>query len=147
MSFAIRSLTLFLIISSHLVIATSQDFFTKSYYVYIVNGLPDNTFLLKFRCQSKDDDLGTHFLRVGEDFHWKFSVNFRLSTLFFCHFYWHSKDRSFVVFDVPNRAPKCELGKANVNGSCYWLVRTDGFYFCNYRADPNSRDWVKVHYW
>ena len=48
---------------------TSQDFFTKSYYVYIINGLPDNTFVLKFRCQSKDDDLGTRFLRVGEDFH------------------------------------------------------------------------------
>lgn len=147
MSFAIRSLTLFLILSSHLVIITSQDLFTKSYYVYIINGLPDNTFLFKFHCQSKDDDLGTRFLRVGEDFHWKFSVNFRLSTLFFCHFYWHSKDKSIVVFDVPNRALKCERSRANVNGSCYWLVRADGFYFCNYRADPNSRDWEKVHYW
>ena len=59
-------------------------------------GLPG----LQFRCQSGDDDLGYHTLNTMEECHFSFTVDFWDNTLFFCHFYWNSKDLSFVVFDT-----------------------------------------------
>ncbi|KAG5524852.1 hypothetical protein RHGRI_031504 [Rhododendron griersonianum] len=51
---------------------------------------------MTFRCQSKDDDMGTRTTKYREDFHWRFVPNVWGKTLYFCHFYWGSKQRVFV---------------------------------------------------
>ncbi|GFQ08782.1 hypothetical protein PHJA_003022200 [Phtheirospermum japonicum] len=104
--------------------------------VYVVNNLPSNSPLLDLRCQSGDDDLGNKTLRVNENFHWTFCQNFFGRTLFFCHFYWGSKQRVFTVF------------KTNpFKGSYvthYWLAKKDGFYFSN---DNVTQTFTKKYDW
>ncbi|CAI9290541.1 unnamed protein product [Lactuca saligna] len=53
---------------------------------------------LEFRCQSKDDDLGMVTRNAGEIYDIKFCLNVWKSTVFFCHFYWESKQRMFEVW-------------------------------------------------
>ncbi|GFQ03566.1 hypothetical protein PHJA_002500400 [Phtheirospermum japonicum] len=141
---------IFLNISQILVGACTSAFVT----VYVVNNLPPNS-LLNLHCQSKDDDLGDHTLavnqvfnwsfyddlgnktlRVNENFHWTFCQNFFGRTLFFCHFYWGSKQRVFTVF------------KTNpFKGSYvthYWLAKKDGFYFSN---DNVTQTFTKKYDW
>ncbi|KAM7466306.1 hypothetical protein LguiB_013868 [Lonicera macranthoides] len=103
-------------------------------------GLPKNTDLLEFRCQSKDDDLGYRKLHVGEGYYWKFKDNFFGITLYFCHFYWQKKEKVFNVF---NRDTVCDVVTGDIH-KCYWLVKPDGFYFTNYKANPTSPDWKKL---
>ncbi|KAM7462284.1 hypothetical protein LguiA_030405 [Lonicera macranthoides] len=112
--------------------------------VHIVNGLPDNTWWLVFRCQSKDDDLGYHQLLVGQEYYWKFRVNFFRTTLFFCHFYWENKDKIFNVFKASTAFPDCSPVHDDPP-RCFWLVKDDGFYFSKKMVDPNSLDWEKLY--
>lgn len=149
MSFnGIRNLTLFLILSSHLSCTKCEELFNflKGFNVHIVNGLPDNTHQFFFRCQSGDDDLGYHSLLVGEEYHWKFRINLFGDTLFFCHFYWQNKDKSFDVFNGNIYFPSCDAVKDGYH-QCYWLAKDDGFYFCDYMADLKSHDWEKFDSW
>ncbi|KAM7466309.1 hypothetical protein LguiB_013871 [Lonicera macranthoides] len=91
--------------------------------IHIVNGLPDNTYSLVFRCQSKDDDLGEHQLLVGQEYYWKFHVNFFKTTLFFCHFYWGDQDNVFDVFRASTPFPDCSPA-ADDTPRCYWKKNT-----------------------
>ena len=121
--------------------------FTQGVSVHIINGLPSNNNPLNFRCQSKDDDLGYHTLLVGEEYYWEFHLNFFIpNTLFFCHFYWQSKDKSFDVFDGLMKFPSCNHPSLH-DIKCFWLVKADGFYFSEHRGDPNSPDWNKLVSW
>ncbi|KAM7462271.1 hypothetical protein LguiA_030392 [Lonicera macranthoides] len=145
--YAMKSFGLFIFLFIHISYTKCEEklFNVHKYEVHIVNGLPDNTNLLEFRCQSKDDDLGYHTLLVGEEFYWKFRDNFFGRTLFFCHFYWQDKDKAF---DVYNSHIYCQtLGNHGGTPKCYWLAKADGFYFSNYNAVPISTDWKKVESW
>ena len=88
-----------------------------------------------FVAKSKDDDLGTHTLRTGQEFNWEFTPNFFGRTLFFCHFYWDTKDKSFAVFD--NRLSY--LCSKTFNSNCYWVVKPDGFYLSNNAGSLGSK--------
>ncbi|KAL7175052.1 hypothetical protein ACSBR2_028788 [Camellia fascicularis] len=59
--------------------------------VHVISNVPNP---LRVRCQSKDNDFGMHTLNNGQDFFWRFRPR---HTLFFCHFYWGSKDKMFDV--------------------------------------------------
>jgi len=142
---AIRRLNLFIFLFFHISNTECRDMFTTyKYEVHIFSWLPDNTDLLEFRCQSKDDDLGYHKLHVGEGYYWKFKDNFFGNTLFFCHFYWQKKEK---VFDVFNKDIECNIVAFGTTHKCYWLVKADGFYLSNYKANPTSPDWKKLESW
>ncbi|KAI3469899.1 hypothetical protein Pfo_026562 [Paulownia fortunei] len=68
----------------------------QHYEVHIINSFNDNTDELIVHCKSGDDDLGEHFLDKGDDWHWKFRVNFFRSTLFFCHVQWGEFEKRFT---------------------------------------------------
>ena len=111
---------LILALSSAPLYSVSVSFFPKL-RVYIGNALPNNTHLLTVHCQSKDHDLGYHTLAVNEEIHWEFRQNIWETTLYFCHFWWAGKDKSFAVFD--RKLLKHLCGKI-----CPWVVKEDGFY-------------------
>ncbi|KAL7229843.1 hypothetical protein ACSBR2_008405 [Camellia fascicularis] len=109
--------------------------------VHIINSLPANSKPLLARCQSRDDDFGMHTLTNGQEFYWRFYINFFGSTLFFCHFYWDTKDVSQVVFDNRIFENYCQTPHTH-DDNCYWSVRSDGFYL----SDDNST-WSKQYDW
>lgn len=77
---------------------------------------------MRIHSASGDDDLRFHDLLVHQEFNWSFNMNFQGTTLFFCHFWWANKDKSFEVF---NR----DIGTNYCSTNCYWFVKEDGFYF------------------
>lgn len=110
--------------------------------VHIISGVQNTPKPLECHCQSKDDDLGVHKIKMGYEFYWVFSPNILHTTLYFCHFYWGSKNVRFDVYDtnLDNLCRKAGLIIAPYD--CYWLVRPDGFYLSN-----NRRNFVKRHGW
>ena len=113
--------------------------FFRSVEVHIISGVPNTPKPLRFRCQSKDDDLGEHTLNTGQEFNWKFSPNILGTTLFFCHFYWNSKDRSFAVYDDRLR----DLCSDSFKSQCYWVAKPDGFYL----SKDNKSIGRKINNW
>ncbi|WMV48175.1 hypothetical protein MTR67_041560 [Solanum verrucosum] len=101
-------------------------FLSEKYQIHVINKLPFNSPQLKVHCASKDDDFGDHYPAINEDFNWSF-CNFFDRTLFFCHFWWDSKDKSFDVFNDKNFCVK-DQNVPNILNSCTWEVRSDGFY-------------------
>lgn len=94
--------------------------------VHIINEVPIPP--LKFRCQSVDNDLRTQTLNQGQVFSWGFHPGLFLWTLYFCHFYWCSQDKSIEVYSKKiDGFCKDKDGKFN----CYYRVQRDGFYFSN----------------
>ncbi|KAL6962101.1 hypothetical protein U1Q18_037055 [Sarracenia purpurea var. burkii] len=125
-----------LIVVGHLV-----DGFT----VHIIDQVPNNPTPLTLRCQSKDDDIGTHTLYTGQEIKWSFKLNPFGRTLFFCHFYWGSKDTSFTVYDKRIRDDCRRLGGIAAPRAfdvCYWEARTDGFY-----VSGDTIQWEKINNW
>ncbi|CAL5416646.1 unnamed protein product [Camellia sinensis] len=117
------------------------DALFPTYEVHIINDLPTNShFFLLVRCQSKDDDFGMHKLESGEEFYWRFKPNIIKTTLFFCHFYWDTKDAIFNVYDRKLDDDYCY--KFN---TCYWSVRDDGFYFSG--DNTAQATWSKFNDW
>lgn len=97
--------------------------FTLKYIVHVINDLPANSSIpLTIHCASGDDDLGYHFLKRGDDFHWEFCDDFFSRTLFFCHWWWGVNSKVFNVFDTDIKL-QCNYEK------CFWVARRDGIYF------------------
>lgn len=94
---------------------------------------------IHFHCKSKDKDLGYRALPSKDHFQWRFCQNFFQTTLYFCHFYWKSKQQ---VFDVFNRTMgyQCFFGSI---AQCQWVVKSDGFYYYNF----NSSSLIKNYDW
>lgn len=94
---------------------------------------------LSVHCKSKNDDLGDHFLRVGEDFSWKFKENLFSTTRFWCTLTSSSKKQ--VTMDVfwPERhnwlAYRCNYE------TCIWVAQDDGIYLVN--VPMNLREFVR----
>lgn len=96
--------------------------------VRIINSLPEKSKPLTLHCASGDDDLGFHKITVGENYSWKFCPNISGSTLFFCHFWWNSKQVAFDVYKVRSYKLNHTL---NV-----FVVKSDGIYLAH--DDPGS---------
>lgn len=117
-----------------LIVFLTTNAFAKN-RVYIMDGIPQGT--LRVHCASKDDDLGYHDLSNGQEFMWTFSDNIWGTTLFFCHFWWGDKDKSFDVYNFQD---------FYVNN--YWLAKPDGFYYANEGGAPFPSDkWTKKYDW
>ncbi|KAL7209791.1 hypothetical protein ACSBR1_031370 [Camellia fascicularis] len=109
----------------------------RRFEVHITSQVPNTPGPLKIHCQSKDDDLGVHFLNFGQEFYWRFRENFTKTTLFFCRFQWNSKDTSFNVF-FRNMVDYCK--EPREPWLCFWQVKPDGFYI-------GDTTLTKLHSW
>ncbi|KAL8533141.1 hypothetical protein ACS0TY_009406 [Phlomoides rotata] len=127
------TLLLSLIISSFFLQTRAACIITKKYTVHIANLLGSNSPPLSVHCRSKDDDLGSHILSIGDDYNWSFCVN-PFSTHFSCNFQWNSKDATFDIFKAPWHG-KC------YPPVCFYGVKVDGFYF-SHSYPPGSLDKV-----
>ncbi|TMW94065.1 hypothetical protein EJD97_010786 [Solanum chilense] len=118
-------------------------FFTEKYEVHIINKLPPNSPQLKIHCASKNDDFGDHYPVVDEDFNWSFCSKLFGDTLYFCHFWLDSKDKTFDVF---NDKIYCvhDQKVPNLLKYCKWEVRSDGFYLEQY--NPVDQTYYMTHY-
>ncbi|KAF7150554.1 hypothetical protein RHSIM_Rhsim02G0049700 [Rhododendron simsii] len=58
--------------------------------------------------------------------------------VFFCHFYWNSKDKSFDVY-AQRLTGTCKHGMVY---DCFWHVEPNGFYLSN-----NDKSYQFVHSW
>ncbi|XAR62734.1 hypothetical protein NMG60_11017594 [Bertholletia excelsa] len=105
----------------------------------VVSRVPNTPSPSKVRCQSKDDDIGAHILLTGQRLRWEFGKTFMQATLFFCHFYWGSKQKTFIVYDS-----KLSFHCRNPQ-YCWltWEARPEGFYL----SDNNERTWMKMNDW
>ncbi|PSS35712.1 Pumilio like [Actinidia chinensis var. chinensis] len=109
--------------------------------VHIISRVPNNPTPLQVRCQSRDNDFGMHTLYNGQEFHWAFTENFFGTTLYFCHFYWGSEDKSFAVYDTRLSHHCPPLAESNYS-NCYWEARPDGFYLSG-----DNQSWEKINNW
>lgn len=129
----------FLILFSH--ISHTMSIFTYGFRVHVINGLPNP---MTVHCASRNNDFGMKQVAVNEDFHWSFHRNFLLNTLYFCHFWWSSYNRSFDVFNY-TISEDCRFDKLKIDGNeCVWVVKEDGFYFGNQLPPQNLE---KIHVW
>lgn len=136
-------LLLLLLSPLHLSLA-KKCIFTEKYEVHIINKLPPNSPQLKVHCASKDNDFGMHYPITNEDFNWSFcGLLFSETTLYFCHFWWNSKDKAFDVF---NDKDYCVHNQTFPNHLkyCKWEVRSDGFYLEQYNSD--TKQYFMSHY-
>lgn len=123
------------IVIFHLICAASGQI-----TMHVISNVPDKPIgHLQVHCKSGDDDLKMRTLNDGGEFNWTFLDNIIETTLYFCHFYWGSKDR---VFDVFNRKIDHFCSPGNDNYDCYWVARVDGFYISR-----NKKEWTKMYDW
>ncbi|KAK7374267.1 hypothetical protein VNO80_07695 [Phaseolus coccineus] len=86
--------------------------------VYVKNSLEGKEDL-HIHCKSKDDDLGSHVLRINQTFKISFKTNFFYGTLFFCSFQWgNGLFLRFDVYDQTRDSNKCT--------ECKWFIKKDG---------------------
>lgn len=124
-----------------LVILANHHVAGKDNEVRIIDRVPNQPSLLRVRCQSKNDDLGLRTLYQGQSFNWFFNPRgFIDNTLFFCHFYWGSKQKIFNVYDKNIEKDYCD--HVYDKTYCYWEARPDGFY-----VNSDSTPWIKITDW
>ncbi|KAK4411643.1 hypothetical protein Sango_0237300 [Sesamum angolense] len=102
----------------------------RKYEVHVVNNLPERSPSLFVHCASKDQELINSTLSVHADYNWHFTMKFGATTIFFCRFWWGSKDKSFEVFNS-KISYLCDWDGEIKDGICAWSVQEDGFYFAN----------------
>lgn len=109
------------------------------FHLYVINELPS---AMRVHCASADDDIGYHTIQPNDNIHWSFQENIFGRTLFFCHFWWGSKDQAFDVYADKHFTINSE------NKYLYWIAREDGFYrgYSTYKP-PKNDSLRKWHDW
>lgn len=113
--------------------------------VHIMNGIQNSTAPINplwFRCQDKHTDFGKRSLNTNGEFSWNFTINFFQTTLYFCHFYWQSKQAIFDVFSSSVSAD-CGYRIENHDHICFWIATPSGFFISSDRTGT----WKKRHDW
>ncbi|PKI35806.1 S-protein homolog 2-like [Punica granatum] len=110
----VKSSLLVLVLSLAVLQETSAKL-TVEIFNKLPNGMP-----LTIHCKSKDDDLGTHVLAVGQSFSFKFRVNIFGSTLFFCGASWQGGQLVFDIYDADRD------NNVRCNERCEWEATKDG---------------------
>ncbi|KAL9674261.1 hypothetical protein QQ045_030531 [Rhodiola kirilowii] len=106
-------------------------------HVHITNNLTVGS-TMNVHCQSRDNDLGHHLLKLGEEISWSFSPNFWGSTLFWCEVEWEGSS-SRVHFDAYNQ----NRDGARCNKKCLWSVTEDGILL---GYDETHETWQIFHW-
>lgn len=107
-------------------------------HVRIQNDLGDFYTQLYAHCQSKDDDIGEHYIMTGHYIEWKFNMNIIGSTLFWCNFAWNSTKIRFDVYNAHHDDLHCD-------SQCWRSIRPDGAYF--YHQYHPRNQWLKKISW
>ncbi|KAK1436191.1 hypothetical protein QVD17_01969 [Tagetes erecta] len=105
---------------------------------------------LRLHCKSGDDDLGDVWRNAGEEFSISFCLNIWKTTLYFCHFYWESKQKVFDVYAMErgNDPDYCYTSQFFGQVECRWMVKDDGFYIARYPGPgQTSLTWIKRFDW
>ncbi|KAJ0111752.1 hypothetical protein Patl1_01642 [Pistacia atlantica] len=99
----------------------TESIFNK-FQVFILNNFQNNT--LEAHCKSRDDDLGLRHLPVHGEFNWKFRMNLKASTLYFCNLWWTGGHLAFDAFKVDEKFlfEFCSISY------CRWKAQEDGIY-------------------
>lgn len=119
-SSSINTIILILTLSSFIFVYEVEAFSSlRLHEVYIFSDLSNETRPLAVHCRSKDDDLGNHTLRSGQEFDWHFRTNFLGTTLYSCDFVWGLKKKGMVVFDAQ---------WVGIFHTYNYVVRPEGFY-------------------
>ncbi|PIN04744.1 hypothetical protein CDL12_22722 [Handroanthus impetiginosus] len=112
---------------------------TYKHEVHIIRDLPPGASPLKLHCASKTNDLGYHILSTNQDFHWNFCENIVPNTLFFCHFWWESKEIAFEVFNAK--------WTGQTKSKYYWVIKSDGIYYYDdfaQKSEIKRYDWKNL---
>ncbi|GFP92851.1 hypothetical protein PHJA_001429400 [Phtheirospermum japonicum] len=96
-SISISIMIFIFLLSPHLFVEIEAKILGK-HELNIYCEVPANSSSVIAHCGSKDDDFGSRELYPSEYFGWRFRTNLIRSTLYFCHFWWGSKNKSLVVF-------------------------------------------------
>ncbi|EOA22765.1 hypothetical protein CARUB_v10003478mg [Capsella rubella] len=89
----------------------------------VVSNQLEHSKLLKVHCRSKDDDLGEHILRIGQDYEFTFADNIWQTTCFSCkmdqgpNFKHH---QNFVAYE--------SSWSKVLEASSKWIARENGIY-------------------
>ncbi|KAI9173792.1 hypothetical protein LWI28_006582 [Acer negundo] len=92
--------------------------------IIIKNGFHSNVKSLYIHCSSKDNDIGEHWLAVGQTSQWSFDVNVFTSTLFHCYAQWGNKKKHFNAYEWEGQTGKCCADKGRVT----WVLQEDGLH-------------------
>lgn len=141
-SYAMHNLLIFLILTSSFSVITNACFFTTKWKIYVINGIPET---ITTRVRSKDDDLGKHVIPSNDYYHWSFCERFDRTTRFDGEFWWGQKYQCLKVFYKVARW-KCDRFHFGVE-SCFWLVRSDGFYISALNISFPDPLWTFVKSW
>ncbi|PIM99113.1 hypothetical protein CDL12_28396 [Handroanthus impetiginosus] len=115
---------LFLLMTSKIFIVDARRCVFADEKVYIISRLPSSSPQLEVHCQSKDNDLGYHYLKPSQNYTWGFCDNIFVTTLFFCHLSWGKKDVTFDAF----KAKWFEGSRDQV----FWVAKGDGIYYSDH---------------
>ncbi|KAL7124373.1 hypothetical protein ABFS83_14G044100 [Erythranthe nasuta] len=119
----------------HMIEATSL---LQKHHIHIYNELPTNIASFFVYCASRDDVVANQTLNSGDQLSWSFRSNWLGTTLYYCKFWWGSKQSSFDVFDAHWYVTYNTLN---------YVAREDGFYRShdqdNYLTDlkKSRHDW------
>lgn len=120
-----------------LLIYLSQIQVTNSMFdkvrVHITDGLTNEA--LNLHCKSKDDDLGTHYVPVNEEYSWEFSLNFCSTTRFTCDLWWKGGLQTFNAYDAT--IDVCD------EVDCIWRATNDEIYLYNFL----KKEYKKKYSW
>ncbi|KAI3502108.1 hypothetical protein L1887_30139 [Cichorium endivia] len=136
------SLLIYLILVSSFSSITNACFFTPTWKLYIINSTPDNIIT---HVRSKDDDLGKHVVPSKGYYYWSFCDRFDRTTRFNADFWWGEKYQCLEVFAKLARR-KCDRFGSGVQ-SCFWQVRSDGFYISALNISFPDPLWTLVKTW
>ncbi|KAI9197872.1 hypothetical protein LWI28_005887 [Acer negundo] len=121
-------------------------FYQNDATVKIYNDLgPDTTLMIN--CNSKNDDLGTHYLKYKQHFDWSFGLSIFGNTKYWCDVYWNNNGaQNFYPFDMM-RINHGARGYRDYDlcEPCAWRITKDGGY--RYHNKLNFEEWDKVYNW
>ncbi|KAF3623593.1 hypothetical protein FXO38_30668 [Capsicum annuum] len=95
--------------------------------IHIINRLPPNSPQLKLHCASKGNDLGERLPAIDEDINWSVCEGFFFNEVYFCKFWWGTKEKGLQVYNDPFYCVE-DSDDYNHVDNCKWEVRKDGFY-------------------
>ncbi|KAI3862523.1 hypothetical protein MKX03_000813 [Papaver bracteatum] len=130
-----------LLLFSFLVCKCSSLFDFEYVEVHVYNDIEGYEVSLDMHCQSNDDDLGLHTLRVGEEWYWRFEQSLIRNTHFWCDFRWYDNwnyrwyEGTFEVYHGNGWYDKYY---AFCKYDCRYEVRRDGLYL--YREDKHEME-------
>ena len=90
--------------------------------IVIKNNFHSNVNSLYVHCRSKDDDIGEHWLAVGQIIAWSFHENVWSTTLFHCYAQWGNQKKYFNAYEYEGTTKNCCVDKGRVT----WVLEENG---------------------